>query len=417
MNQIPKEWLDFLREQFPEGSRIKLRKMKDDPSPVKPGSIGTLSHIDDTGTFHVKWDDGRDVGLILGAGSFSALPPPLQTLKLYMPMTAGYFEDGCEDEIIMSPREAAEYAPQIIAALQSERRRLENEGPEEAERGLMAYFSGPDSVDLKVQSYHFTAEVRDGCLWGVAECKVRGSLTPMELQHLIDEIGGQASDGVGESFEQREIRADGGLELYAHLWQNTGWSIMTEQDRFDPHFSERLPDLCFSVLPEDGSLICITRGVGYQVSEDSCETPSWNRHKADYFNRERGITKAQEQAMLGGCLHGWDSPAAIPKTYEDFGTPAGAQHSGSGGERRSSEVSEPCPQDRARDTELVTTRGGLTLGQRVRALSGQRGSAGERRLCGAVPPGHALPDAGGPGPDPAGRGGDTALGGHRVPSI
>ena len=84
------------------------------------------------------------------------------TLKLYMPMTATYYdEDDPEQDITMDSREAAQYAPQIINALRSERRWLENEGPEEAERGLMAYFDGPDSVDQKVQSCFFTAEVRD----------------------------------------------------------------------------------------------------------------------------------------------------------------------------------------------------------------------------------------------------------------
>ena len=50
MNTIPKEWLDFLRQQFPEGWRVRLR-----PSPIKPGSVGTLKYIDDAGTFHVRW--------------------------------------------------------------------------------------------------------------------------------------------------------------------------------------------------------------------------------------------------------------------------------------------------------------------------------------------------------------------------
>jgi len=194
---IQKEWLDFLREQYPVGSRIKLREMgTDDPCPIKPGSMGSLQYIDDLGTFHVAWDDGCGLGLVIGQDSFSVSPPPLQTLKLYMPMTATYYdEDDPEQDITMDSREAAQYAPQIINALQSERRWLENEGPEEAERGLMAHFDGPDSVDQKVQSYWFTAEVRDGQLWGVAECKVRGELTPLELKCLTDDIGGQASDG------------------------------------------------------------------------------------------------------------------------------------------------------------------------------------------------------------------------------
>ena len=215
---IQKEWLDFLREQYPVGSRIKLREMgTDDPCPIRPGSMGTLQAIDDLGTFHVAWDDGRGLGLVIGQDSFSVSPPPLQTLKLYMPMTATcYDEEDPEEDITIDPHEAARYAPYIINALQSERRWIEdygyNHNTEEVERGLMAYFNGPRSVDQKVQSYWFTAEVRDGRLWGVAECSVRGELAPLELQYLINNIGGQASDGMGEGFEQREIRVDGGRQ-------------------------------------------------------------------------------------------------------------------------------------------------------------------------------------------------------------
>ena len=179
MRTISKEWLAFLREQFPRGSQVICWEL-DDPEHI---STGTLEQIDEEGRFHTRMGDGAIRKLALGEEQFSVQPPEPTLLKLYMPLTADFYgrdEWGDIDETgeEWDGRTLLDYEDQIQGAL------VRNRMPEEKERGVMRWYDKQDSLNIKVRSAEFTAEERSGQLWGVAECRVVGELSPEELSTL-----------------------------------------------------------------------------------------------------------------------------------------------------------------------------------------------------------------------------------------
>ena len=98
---IDRNFVKFLKEQYPKGTRVRLNSMSDPYAPVEPGTEGSVEMVDDAGQLLMKWDNGRTLALVPGEDSFSVLPPKLTTLKLYMPLTADLFapnEYGDMDE-------------------------------------------------------------------------------------------------------------------------------------------------------------------------------------------------------------------------------------------------------------------------------------------------------------------------------
>ncbi len=245
---MDRKMVNFIKEQYPPGTRIRLNSMDDPYAPILPGTEGEVDFVDDEGQIFMKWDNGRTLPLAPGEDSFTVLPPKLTTLKLYMPLTADLYErneygEFDDSSTLLEGSELRGYQDQITAAL------VKNRMPEETERGLMHWYDEADSVDRKVRSAVFTVEKRDRRLWGVAECRVAGELSDTELETLKEYLTGQASDGWGEGFEQRDILVDGGSELYVHLWNSDEWNIQTEQELFAPKLAEGLPELCFPPPP------------------------------------------------------------------------------------------------------------------------------------------------------------------------
>lgn len=60
----------YHKDAYPPGTRIELISMEDPFHPVPSGTKGTVTFVDDMGTIHMKWDNGRTLALIPNQDQF-----------------------------------------------------------------------------------------------------------------------------------------------------------------------------------------------------------------------------------------------------------------------------------------------------------------------------------------------------------
>lgn len=78
-----------------------------------------------------------------------------------------------------------------------------------------------------------------------------------------------------------------------------------------------LPEYCFVCLKTTNEVVLVNRyQMGYSPTREG-NLPWYGQETADAANAERGINKAQSQAMEMGSMFGWDIPAANPAMYDE----------------------------------------------------------------------------------------------------
>lgn len=144
-------------------------------------------------------------------------------LKLYSPLCGELTEQEYDDPQSLDGRDLAKFQDVILHGIEDEQMRSEEE------RGLMAYFDGPDAVNEKVVSIFPSVETVDGELFGVAVCRISGTLSSDELAELKEYCRSQYTDGWGEGFAQRPRRTEQG-DLCVSFYIDGSDSLLTKEE-------------------------------------------------------------------------------------------------------------------------------------------------------------------------------------------
>ena len=150
----------------------------------------------------------------------------LVTTRLFSPVQGEFFEEDewgnmGETPSVLDGRDLMQYASDI------QERINEEDWSHEGDRGLAVYLDNQLLKQRVVSMFPGIEEV-NGCLYGTMTVVSRGGLLPQELGTVMESWSGQASDGWGEGFEQREFQEEGGI-LYVRFWQpEDSFEILSE---------------------------------------------------------------------------------------------------------------------------------------------------------------------------------------------
>lgn len=69
-NFMSREMVHYYKQMYPKGTRICVDSMENDPNPIPSGTCGRVDFVDDAGTLHCVFDDGRSLGVIPSEDQF-----------------------------------------------------------------------------------------------------------------------------------------------------------------------------------------------------------------------------------------------------------------------------------------------------------------------------------------------------------
>lgn len=79
MKGMSRAQIEALKARYPAGTRVQLDRMGEDPRPIPAGTKGTVIAVDDMGTLHCKFDNGRSLGICPEVDSFHKISEQTET--------------------------------------------------------------------------------------------------------------------------------------------------------------------------------------------------------------------------------------------------------------------------------------------------------------------------------------------------